>query len=184
MKLVDLISPAYLAEQRRLHADPRGYGQRGRKWADLVAEMCVGLRGASVLDYGCGQGSLAQALDGRPGVLRVAEYDPAIPGKDERPAFADVVVCTDVLEHVEGPYIPAVIDHLATLARRRLLAVVSLVETAKTLSDGRQAHVSLHPAGFWRDQLSRRFTILDEPQVKPEKQWIAVCRPASLLEGA
>lgn len=180
MKSVDLISPAYREEQRRLHAEPRGYGQRGRKWAPQILELVARCDGGSVLDYGCGQGSLAAALAGQPGVLRIAEYDPAIMGKDGRPAFADIVVCTDVMEHVEPRYIVTVIDHLASLTRKFLFLVVSLVPTAKTLSDGRQAHISLYDVPFWREAFGRRFAIVEELDIKPEKQWAAVLRP---IEG-
>lgn len=172
-----LITQPYLEEQRRLHADPRGYGGRGRKWAPQVIALAEACGGASVLDYGCGQGSLAAALAGQPAVLRIAEYDPAIPGKDGRPSFADVVVCTDVMEHVEAAYLDEVIEHLATLTRRRLLLVISLVPTAKTLSTGEQAHVSLHDVAYWRAAFERRFAIVEELSIKPDKQWAVICRP-------
>lgn len=177
MKAVDLISPPYCQEQRRLHADPRGYGGRGRKWAPQVLELVAECDGASVLDYGCGQGSLAAALSGQPGVLRIAEYDPAIAGKAGRPTFADIVVCTDVMEHVEDRCLEAVIEHLSTLTRKLLFLVVSLVPTAKTLSDGRQAHISIHDVSFWRAAFGKRFSIVRELTVKPEKQWVAVLKP-------
>lgn len=177
MKAIDLISPAYREEQRRLHAEPRGYGGRGRKWAPTVLELVAQCDGASVLDYGCGQGSLAEAIAGHPGVFRIAEYDPAITGKDGRPAFADIVVCTDVMEHVEPRYIVTVIDHLATLTRKFLLLVVSLVPTAKTLSDGRQAHISLYDVAFWHEAFGRRFEIVRELDIKREKQWAVILTP-------
>lgn len=177
MSTPDLITRPYLEEQRRLHADPRGYGGRGRKWAPHVIAMAEACGGASVLDYGCGQGSLARALVDQPSVLRIAEYDPAIPGKSGRPSFADVVVCSDVMEHVEAEYVDAVIEHLATLTRRRLLLVISLVPTAKTLSTGEQAHITLHDVAFWRAAFARRFEIVDDLAIKPEKQWAVICRP-------
>jgi 2-polyprenyl-3-methyl-5-hydroxy-6-metoxy-1,4-benzoquinol methylase len=145
------ITPAYLEEQKRLHADPRGYGGKGSKWAGQVAAIAFGCGAASILDYGCGQGSLMRALmaeriDRR---WRLAEYDPAIPGKDGEPMFADLVVCTDVLEHVEEQCLPHVLEDLAHLTRRQLFVVISTVETSKTLSDGRQAHITLHPRAWW-----------------------------------
>lgn len=141
------ITPAYLAEQQRLHADPRGYGGRGDKWAAIVLTIAKTIKAASVLDYGCGQGSLKRAIEGKGPAVR--EYDPAIPGKDAEPSFADLVVCTDVLEHVEEPLVPAVLAHLAQLTRRQLFVVVSTVTTEKTLSDGRSAHITVHPRDWW-----------------------------------
>jgi 2-polyprenyl-3-methyl-5-hydroxy-6-metoxy-1,4-benzoquinol methylase len=167
-----LISDAYVQEQRRLHADPRGYGTKGRKWALFIDQVADHFGLPEILDYGAGQGSLAQELR-RLGWEFVAEYDPAIEGKDKAPAPADLVVCTDVLEHVEPDKVDAVVDHLASLARRALFVVISLVPTAKTLSDGRQAHISLHPVDWWVERLERHFRVVEVMAVKPEKQWVA-----------
>lgn len=169
----NLISPAYLEEQRRLHADPRGYGTKGRKWADQVADVARQFGAcASILDYGAGQGSLGAELRARGFV--VADYDPAVESMAAPPAPADLVVCTDVLEHVEPDKVDAVVDHLGELARVAAFVVISLVPTAKTLSDGRQAHISLHPSGWWAARLSRRFRVVEVLKVKPEKQWVVV----------
>jgi hypothetical protein len=167
-----LISPAYLQEQKRLHAEPRGYGQRGRKWADTVVYVARKYRCVTLLDYGCGQGSLAAALAPQ---LMMAEYDPAIPGKDALPDQADLVCCTDVLEHIEPDRVGAVLDHLTSLAQLVIFVVISLVETAKVLSDGRQAHINLHDVGWWIDQFAERgWGVQHEFNIKPEKQWAAV----------
>ena len=177
----DLISEAYLQEQQRLHAAPRGYGGRGSKWASVVHETMKEFSCRSVLDYGCGQGTLLRALQafGRPDrILR--EYDPAIPGKAEPPTEpADLVVCTDVLEHIESDKIHGVLLHLSALTGRILFVVVSLVPTSKTLSDGRQAHILLRSVDWWKYQLcdhgfqlSRR--IIGRDPKKDHKQFAAL----------
>lgn len=172
-----LISPAYREEQIRLHAEPRGYGGRGRKWTTQV-NAAIWLNGyKSVLDYGCGQGSLHESLILTNRKIDLREYDPAIPGKDALPEPADLVVCTDVLEHVEPDKIAAVLAHLRSLARHGLFIVVSLIETAKTLSDGRQAHILLQPADWWRAQFNAHgFAVVEELAVKPEKQWVGIVK--------
>jgi 2-polyprenyl-3-methyl-5-hydroxy-6-metoxy-1,4-benzoquinol methylase len=173
-----LITPGYLWEQKRLHAEPRGYGQRGRKWAAEVVALASAYRCASVLDYGCGAGSLGEVLRTVPGRLEVREYDPAIPGKDGIPtAAADLVVCTDVLEHVEAATLPAVLAHLEAVTGRVLFVVISLVPTAKTLSTGEQAHITLRPVAWWRAALEGAgFAVVEELPIRPDKQWVAVCR--------
>lgn len=176
------ISDAYVSEQIRLHADPRGYGQRGRKWAEHVLALVDRFEARSVLDYGCGTGSLGAALRvARERTLRIEEYDPAIPGKDGVVHFADLVTVTDVLEHVEPDKIGAVLRHIRQLSRKAVFVVISLVETAKTLSDGQQAHVLLRSVAWWRSavQLSG-FRIVEEPAIKTEKQWVAVLVPEAV----
>lgn len=161
----ELISAAYLAEQRALHASPRGYGGRGAKWADAVAQLVRRFQASSVLDYGCGQGSLIAALKAQalPGI-RWAEYDPAIPEKSNQPVFADLVVCTDVLEHVELDKLDAVLRHLRQLARRAVFVVIALRPSNKTLSDGRNAHVTIETADWWIARLiTAGFHVSDGP---------------------
>jgi hypothetical protein len=180
----DLISADYLEEQRRLHAAPRGYGGRGSKWSPVVLELVREFSVASLLDYGCGQGSLVRelVLSGQliASDVELVEYDPAIPGKDAPPTKRfDLVVCTDVLEHIESAKINAVMRHLSTVTARALFVVVSLVPTAKTLSDGQQAHILLRSVDWWKYQfdehdfkLSR--TVTGRDPKKDHKQFAAV----------
>lgn len=188
--LSDLITAEYLAEQKRLHADPRGYGGRGDKWCDAVTKLIQDNAsdpgaGFSVLDYGCGQATLARAvlanLGKKPVNVCWRNYDPARKGFASMPTGPyDLVVCSDVLEHIEPEKIVAVLNHLRALTGGLLFTVISLVETAKTLSDGRQAHILLRDPEWW--QLSMEgagFEAVDHPveNPKPEKQIVQVWRP-------
>ncbi len=174
-----LISPAYAEMQRILHAAPQGYGGRGDKWAAVVVALMAEYRASSVLDYGCGQGSLKRAVmaEPRPGV-RFDEYDPAIPGKDGIPVFADLVVCTDVLEHIEPDRLDAVLAHLKLLARKAVFAVISLKDSNKTLTDGRNAHIIIRPSTWWQKRLvGAGFTIQRAPSIarrKKSHEWTVV----------
>lgn len=182
MRPRDLISSAYLEEQERLHADPRGYGGKGSKWKDAVLQIAANYNASSILDYGCGQGTLATALRGAGNaVIRVDEYDPAIKAKSGIPLFADMVTCTDVLEHVEPEYLANVLAHIRMLARKVVFVVISTCDTAKTLSDGRNAHLIIQPGDWWREQLGQAgFTVLPAPDVarkRLDKEWVGVLLP-------
>ena len=175
-----LISPAYLESQRALHADPRGYGGKGSRWAETVAHVAAQHGCGSILDYGCGQGTLKRALSGS--VFTVREYDPAIAGKDGMPAFADLVVCTDVLEHIEPDKLDAVLSHLRGLARKALLLVVSIRPANKVLPDGRNAHLIIESREWWQARVENAgMTVLGLPSVLPAKGlakvWCAVVTP-------
>lgn len=182
--LSDLISPEYLAEQERLHADPRGYGGRGSKWAEVVANLITEQSASMVVDYGCGQATLRPAVEKlrpRDGMtIHWWDYDPARSEFALPPPYAhDLVVCTDVLEHVELEKLASVLHHLRACTRKDgwLFTVISTVPTDKKLSDGRQAHITLLPWDEWVARIEAAgFRIVDTafPNPKPEKQIVAL----------
>jgi 2-polyprenyl-3-methyl-5-hydroxy-6-metoxy-1,4-benzoquinol methylase len=177
----ELISPKYRVMQQQLHAGKRGYGGRGDKWAGIVLQVAADYDASSILDYGCGQGSLAVALRRVSSGIRISEYDPAIPGKDAMPDFADLVVCTDVLEHVEPDRLDAVLRHLRSLARKALWVVVSTKDSNKRLSDGQNAHLTIQSWKWWKPRLKAAgFTLHPPPAVVRaplEKEWAVVLTP-------
>lgn len=185
---IDLISPPYATLQRQLHQDPRGYGQKGRKWAPAVVWLVAQYGATSILDYGCGQGSLKRALQPCvPSGVRIDEYDPAIPGKERLPSFADLVVCTDVLEHIEPDRLDDVLEHLRLLARKALLLVINLRPASKVLADGRNAHLIIESASWWRARVVAAGFALQDSQALPfpeslnpqkrDKCWVGVVTP-------
>lgn len=188
--LAERISPAYLDLQRELHSRPQGYGGKGFKWAETVLAIAREFDVSSILDYGCGEGSLARRVRELQRSIVVSEYDPAIAGKDGWPMFADLVVCTDVLEHVEPERLEAVLAHLNMLARKAVFFVVALDEANKTLADGRNAHLILESKAWWTTQVKAAgFTLAKWSRTWPlplqfvkhpnkqDKRWIAVGVP-------
>lgn len=148
-----LISPEYRALNTELHETRSDYGARGSRAADKVRELAARYDCRSILDYGCGKGSLAAVLP------NVQEYDPAIPGKDAEPRPADLVVCTDVLEHVEPDKIDAVLDHIRRLTQKVCHFSICTIPASKTLADGRNAHILLRPADWWVEKLKEYFDL-------------------------
>lgn len=151
-----LITPGYREANVELHGRLHHYGAGGSRWAERVRALLAGTGGSSVLDYGCGKGMLRRALAG----LDVREYDPGVPGKDAPPEAADVVVCTDVLEHIEPDCLDDVVAHLAALTRRAAFVNVATRPARKLLADGRNAHLIVESPDWWREQLGRRFRIV------------------------
>jgi hypothetical protein len=183
MAQATLISPAYTTLQRELHARPKGYGGKGSKWAPAVARLAEDLGCSSILDYGCGQGSLVAALWSivPDAVIRLDEYDPAIPGKDGPPSIADLVVCTDVLEHIEPDRLTRVLAHLQMLARKAVFVVIATRPSNKTMTDGRNAHLIVEDADWWRTTVEAAgFSVSPgpaSPLKKPSREWVAVLTP-------
>lgn len=172
--MADLITPAYLAQQKWLHAQPRGYGGRGDRWAETVRGLIARFDARSVLDYGCGQGTLGAALRQTTEGVRISEYDPAIPGKDGEAPSADLVVCTDVLEHIEPDRLTWVLEQLKSLARTAVFVAIATRPASKTLPDGTNAHLTVENGAWWQAQVEAvGFTAHPLPS-KPSREWVAV----------
>lgn len=149
---MSLITQDYIALQKDLHTRfDYGWGGDSEECDQIVR----GLKDVkTVLDYGCGQGLLGRLL--RPH-YEVEEYDPAISGRDEEPARADVVVCADVLEHVEPECLDAVLLHLRALAKQYAVLIIATGPSRKIMADGRSAHLIVEDAGFWFQKLTGLF---------------------------
>jgi 2-polyprenyl-3-methyl-5-hydroxy-6-metoxy-1,4-benzoquinol methylase len=156
MDRAQLISDAYIKENRELHAKPRGFGQSGRKHAAEVIGVASLLEIQSILDYGAGGGTLRTAMVKQGWTGEIREYDPAVPGMDAMPEPAELVVCTDVLEHVEPECLDAVLSHLYQLTQRTAFLCISTVPSSKGLSDGRNAHLSVWPSAWWQRRIERQ----------------------------
>lgn len=164
-------TPQYMEMQKQLHSDNELYGISGGNQAARVfmaaAQLSKKIGGCSVLDYGCGPGSLFKAMTKAfpdiPGVT-LHEYDPGMEGKNEEPKPADLVYCGDVLEHIEPECTDAVIQHLSDLTKHMLIAVIDLEPAKKILADGRNAHVCLQKPNWWLSKLRRHFYIAEEQQ--------------------
>ncbi len=146
----DLASPAYRAQLQAKHASIR-WGKSGDSWAPEVLAWAKELGAETVLDYGCGRGTLKPAIPN----LKVNEYDPGIPGKDKLPKPADMVVSTDVLEHIEPDRVDAVLKHQFDLAGRGAFMVISCRLARELLPDGRNAHLTVREPEWWIGQLAR-----------------------------
>lgn len=155
---MELITEEYRKQNEALH-ETGTYGVSGANYRQYV-RMLADWGRRPVLDYGCGTGLLKKSLGP---AYTVHEYDPAIEGKTDIPEPCDVVACTDVLEHVEPELLDNVLAHLRKLTKHRLFVSIALSESSKTLPDGRNAHLSLHPKEWWKDKMKEHgFTMIDE----------------------
>lgn len=168
-----LISPEYLAQQKELHTNEK-YGVASRRWINHVRVAIETFGAKSILDYGCGKGRLKEAIP------EVVEYDPAIPGKDADPEPADLVVCTDVLEHIEPDNLDAVLQHIRSKTKCRLFFSIATCAAKKTLPDGRNAHLIIEPPEWWLDRLAPYFRV-HEHDVMEGRQISGIAQPVSVV---
>jgi len=160
----ELISAEYLKQNHQLHRDNLAYGVGGGKHSKTILDMMKASSDIkSVLDYGCGKGYLAKALD-----FPIWEYDPAIPEKSASPKPADLVVCTDVLEHIEPELLKYVLDDLRRCTKQVGYFTIHTGPAKKTLPDGRNTHLIQQPREWWEKELKTFFQIGKIIAVGPE----------------
>lgn len=151
--MTERITPDYLRLNMQLHASDPDYGTSGRRWTTEIRRLQRRYGFASILDYGAGKCELSTRLPD----LHIRCYDPAVPGIDDEPEPAELVICTDVLEHVEPECLDAVLEHLKALATRALFICVATRIGSRRLPDGRPAHVNVKPGGYWLEKLEATF---------------------------
>lgn len=173
----ELISDKYKQLNWQLHQDNPMYGMGGTKHADTVLQLSQKLATTSILDYGCGKGMLGKSLP-----FPIWEYDPAIPEKSELPKPADIVVCTDVLEHIEPEKLDIVLSDLKRCVKKFGFFVISTRKAVKTYANGENTHLLVHGKDWWGKRLSKYFD-LGELKEKSDTQelYIAVA-PKTIVQ--
>lgn len=156
-----LISPEYAALNKQLHAERPDYGTTAGKNAQFVVYYARKYGLKTVLDYGCGKGTLKAACATVAADLDIWEYDPAIEGKETLPVGTpDFVVALDVMEHIEPDLLDAVLAHIQGLQAKVAMFVVDMRPATKTLPDGRNAHLIIKTSAWWLGKLRKVFKSL------------------------
>lgn len=162
-----LISEEYKNLNKELHETNLMYGIGGGDYAEQVLSLYDEINATSILDYGCGKGYLAKALP-----FPIWEYDPAIPGKDDQPRSADLVVCIDVLEHIEPDKLLPVLSDIQRCTKKLVYFVIDTILAQKTLSDGRNTHSIVKNLEWWKNTMDDYF-FLGEPTMEGSR--INIC---------
>lgn len=163
----ELISEEYRELNARLHRENPAYGVGGGKHAPTILKLVEKLGTHSVLDYGCGRGYLAKAIP-----FPIWEYDPAIPGKDAVPRPADIVVCSDVLEHIEPDKIIFVLDDLKRCTKKIGYFVIHTGPAKKSYANGKNTHLIQNGQEWWEKKLRKFFEVAKVFQVGPELHFV------------
>lgn len=140
-------------------------GKSLERQIEPVAALIRETGAETLLDYGAGKGKFYKPYPGEAahsrfkamdqwGKVKVTCYDPGYaPFAGPLEDGYDGVICTDVLEHINEEDIPWVLDKLFRHARSFVYAVAACYPARKELPDGQNAHCTVQPAEWWREQM-------------------------------
>jgi hypothetical protein len=149
-----LITSAYAALQTAFHEQRPDYGTSGTKFVEPILNFAEKLNTRDILDYGCGKATLQKGLP-----FPIQNYDPCNHEYNRRPTPAKIIVCTDVLEHIEIECLKDVLDDLQALTQQMLFVNVACRPAKKFLPDGRNAHLIQETPNWWLTWLLPRFVL-------------------------
>lgn len=153
-KRMNLITPEYQRLQSEFHLQRPDYGVSSGRHCDNIIQLAQALNTRDILDYGCGKAALQKGIP-----WPIQNYDPCMEEYLRRPKPATIVVCTDVLEHIEIDCLAAVLDDLRTLTGQALFVNVACRPAKKVLQDGRNAHLIQESPNWWLSWLLPRFNL-------------------------
>lgn len=176
-----LITDYMLSMNKKLFSKSKNeYGVSGSSYAGeislLAGQLAKKYGEITLLDYGCGQRTLEASLPPITG-LKISAYDPCIDEVSKHPDEAfDMVVCTDVLEHIEAGCLENVLDDLQRLTKKICYVSICLTPAQKKYSDGRNCHLSLLDHEIWYAKLRKRFHVNEQKRTKsPGGHDILIC---------
>lgn len=150
-------------------------GSALHKHIPYIAILIQDFRLTSVLDFGCGKAqfwkknpfwrAMFQWTNENKNLYNLWLYDPGYDDSDKEtrtgmsihntlPASRyDLVICTDVLEHVPEEDIGFTLETILGKSRRFVYLNISCYYATKTFRDGTNVHVTVKPPSWWKAQI-------------------------------
>jgi len=132
---------------QELHKQRLDYGEKKIRFSPgFMKEYLQKHSIRSILDYGCGKTDNSKEYP----VDRFYRYDPAIEGINCLPnvASVDLVLCTDVLEHIPIEELHNTLYRIRSYSHRTLFTI-ALFKAKQLLSNGESAHCTVESAEWW-----------------------------------
>jgi hypothetical protein len=147
-------------EQLVLKHQKNPWGGGGKSWVPLLdKELNIG-QASSILDFGCGRHTFKEEMNKRFPRVEVHEYDPGVLGFDTPPQPGhkyDVIVCTDVMEHVEDEFTIDTLKLIESCVGVHVFFNIVTTPCSSTLPDGRNTHINLKTSEEWQRILRKIF---------------------------
>ena len=146
------ISEEYVIQLEKLHDQKASFGDA--KGLKPIAKWIDKFKPTSVFDYGCGKGGFVKAITESYPDIKAIGWDPGHPDFKERaPGPYDMLISTDVLEHIEPVFLDNVLKDVHETFSKCAFLIIATSPAKKFLADGRNAHLIVETPGWWKTKI-------------------------------
>jgi len=128
------------------------FGKR-RKLPAMLEDYIAEKKPNSILDFGCGKGNLVETLREKYPSKTILGFDPANPDYDKPLQPVDMIISTDVLEHIEPDFLAVTLKEIYDNSKF-IFHLISCAPAKLVLPDGRNAHLIQESPDWWRKQFT------------------------------
>lgn len=138
----------------KLHKENAGYGSDTCHHFNKISNFIDIHKPQSILDFGCGKGSLERLITKQYPNISVDSYDPAIEERRTIPNSSyDMIISTDVLEHLFEDEIEGIFKEMLHLKPKTMYHIICHRSAHQILEDGTNAHKCVQTPEWWSDAI-------------------------------
>lgn len=140
------------SEYRRMHDGKMFNGGSLEPHLSEIKKLIEKYECKKILDYGCGKASVHKTHK----LGDVTLYDPYYEPYSQKPSddmLFDMVICTDVLEHIPEDRVGKVLHELMFFTHKVLFLAICTKPAKKTFKNGENVHLTVKPKEWWEEML-------------------------------
>lgn len=154
----------YIKQYELLYKRKKNYGKTSIKLYDMLKKIINDLNISSVLDYGCGKSKLLDLIK-KNKKIKIYRYDPAIKKYSKLTKNkTDLVICTDVLQHVPLYDLDRVLKEIKSKGIY-ILFYIKCTNHKTKLPNGTYANCTVYDKKWWLEKLSNYFYDIKEIKI-------------------
>ena len=154
----------YIKQYKLLYKRKKNYGKTSIKLYDMLKKIINDLNISSVLDYGCGKSKLLDLIK-KNKKIKIYRYDPAIKKYSKLTKNkTDLVICTDVLQHVPLYDLDRVLKEIKSKGIY-ILFYIKCTNHKTKLPNGTYANCTVYDKKWWLEKLSNYYDDIKEIKI-------------------